>query len=169
MIQKIVSLTLKESKTELIPDDGKDLLLEEMDFHIDHPYITYKTIRRVSKGEKKPRFRESIKGVGNDEGKVGQIYGQKFESLIQFNIIASTYKEAETIMQDFEESMFNYTGFFKKNGISEIIFDSQLTDDSYDSYRKTLSIRNIRYYVEVEKLYVLFKEKIKAVEIHSLN
>ena len=31
--------------------------------------------------------------------------------------------------------------------------------------RETLSIRNLQYYVEIEKLTVMFKEKINQIEI----
>jgi hypothetical protein len=60
--------------------------------------------------------------------------------------------------------MFSYTGYFKRNGIAELFFENQFTDEHYDIFRQTLSIRNLQYYVETEKLHVIFKEKIKEIE-----
>ena len=45
------------------------------------------------------------------------------------------------------------------------MFDRHLTDSHFDTMRETLSIRNLRYYVEIEKLTVMFKEKINQIEI----
>ena len=77
---------------------------------------------------------------------------------------ASVYETAELVMEKFEELMIKYAGFFKKNGVGEIIFDNQFTDNAYDSMRQTLSVRNITYYVEIEKLTVIMKESIKSIE-----
>lgn len=163
MIDRIMGLTMP--KVKFIPDEGKVLDLDSMaDFN--NPIITYKIIERVPKAELKPRVRESI--VEKDEvngDRVGEVYGQKFKCLVQFNMFASVYKEAEEVMEKFEELITTYTGFFKENGVAEILFKEHSTDNHYAKLRETLSIRNLTYYVEIEKLTVIFKEKIKEIEI----
>ena len=67
-------------------------------------------------------------------------------------------------MERFEELMITYAGYFKKNGVAELLFDQQFTDQTFETMRQTLSIRNISYYVEVEKLTVIMRESIKAIE-----
>ena len=69
-------------------------------------------------------------------------------------------------MERFEDLMITYAGYFKKNGVAELLFDQQYTDQSFETMRQTLSIRNISYYVEVEKLTVIMRESIKAIETY---
>lgn len=162
MIDKIITLTMP--KVKFMPDEGKIVDLDAMS-NFDRPLITYKVLERVPKGELKPRVRETISEIdGLNENRIGEVYGQKFKCLIQFNIFASVYKEAEEVMEKFEELITTYTGFFKENGVAEILFNKHLTDEHYAKLRETLSIRNLVYYVEIEKLTVIFKEKIKEIE-----
>lgn len=163
MVDRLVTLTMP--KIKFMPDEGKILDLDMMT-NFDEPVITYKVIQRKPKGELKPRVRETItENVTDGEARVGEVYGQKFECLIQFNIIASVYSEAEEVMEKFEELITTYTGFFKKNGVAELLFREHSTDNFYSKLRETLSVRNLTYYVEIEKLTVIFKEKIKEIEI----
>lgn len=163
MVDKLVTLTMPN--VDFIPEEGKILSMDSMkDF--DRPKITYKILSRKPKKELKPRVRQTIESNGiNGEDRLAQICGQKFECLIQFNIFTSVYKEAEEVMEKFEELIFSYTGFFKKNGVAELLFKEQITDNYYERLRETLSVRNLIYYVEIEKLTVIFKEKIKEIEI----
>lgn len=164
MISKIITVTMDD--VIFIPDEGKVLQLDSMKKK-EKSIITYKVISRESKGELKPRVRETIfeKDENKNQQRVGEIWGQKFKCKIQFNIFASVYKEAEEVMEKFEDTITMFLGYFKKNGVAEIIFDKHFTDDSYSNLRETLSIRNLSYYVEVEKLTVIFKEKIKEIEL----
>lgn len=166
MIDKLVTLTMKDLEVNFIPDEGKTVYLSN-DQRLDTPMITYKLKERKPKGELKPRFRENFKESKNGiESRVGEVYGQKFKCHIQFDIFASVYEVAEQVMERFEELMITYAGYFKKNGIAEIIFDKQFTDETFESMRQTLSIRSISYYVEVEKLTVIMRESIKGIEAH---
>lgn len=169
MISKLSALVLKDLKVEFIPDENKNIV-KNPELPLDHPVITYKVIHRKPKDELKPRIRQTIDEVTDDQTdeRIGEVYGQKFKCLIQFNVFASVYDLAEQVMEKFEEMIFTYTGYFKKNGVAEIVFDQQLTDENYDLFRQTISVRNLRYYVEVEKLTVIFQEKIKEIETLSL-
>lgn len=168
MINKLVTLTMSDLSVEFIPDEGRVLMLN-VNQQLDHPTITYKLINREPKTELKPRQRQVIneKTENQEDERIGEVYGQKFKCLVQFNIFASVYTTAEEVMERFEELMFTYAGYFKKNGISEILFQKQLNDQSFDTFRQTISVRNVQYYTEVEKLTVLFREKIKDIEIIS--
>ena len=59
-------------------------------------------------------------------------------------------------MNDFESLIFNYTAFFKKNGVAEILFEKHFTDRNLDPFRQNLSIRSLQYYVEIERLFTEF-------------
>ena len=75
------------------------------------------------------------------------------------------YPDKEIIMEHFEETIIKHTGFFKKNGVAELIFKEHVTDSHFDTLRESLSIRSLIYYVEIEKLTVMFKEKINEIEL----
>ena len=164
MVAIVVELAMPDVKFE--PDEGKVMSLDAMQ-NFDQPIITYSVIDRKTKKELKPRIREQVleKDVETNEERVAEIWGQKFECLVQFNVFASVYKQAEEVMEKFEEIIIKHTGFFKRNGVAEIFFDRHLTDSHFDTMRESLSIRNLRYYVEIEKLTVMFKEKINQIEI----
>lgn len=166
MVDKVISLTMKDLGVKFIPDEGKIVYLSN-ELKLDNPMITYKLISRKPKGEIKPRFREHFKEDGDEvTGRIGEIYGQKFQCHLQFNIFASVYEVAEQVMERFEDVMITYAGFFKKNGVGEIMFDQQYTDESYENMRQTLSIRNLTYYLEVEKQTVIMREKIQSIETY---
>lgn len=164
MIATLVELSMPNVKFE--PDEGKVMSLDAMQ-NFNEPMITYAVIDRETKKELKPRLRELIEEIDVDTGekRVGEVWGQKFKCYIQFNIFASVYKDAEQVMEKFEEIIIKHTGFLKRNGVAEIFFDKHLTDSHFDTMRETLSIRNLQYYVEIEKLTVMFKEKINQIEI----
>lgn len=164
MIAILVELTMPNVKFE--PDEGKVMTLDAMQ-EFNKPVITYSIIQRETKNELKPRMREAIveKDVECNEERVGEVWGQKFKCLVQFNVFASVYKDAEQVMEKFEETIIKHTGFLKRNGVAEIFFDKHVTDSHFDTMRETLSIRNLQYYVEIEKLTVMFKEKINQIEI----
>ena len=68
-------------------------------------------------------------------------------------------------MEKFEELMIAYAGYFKKQGVRELYFKEQITDSEYNNFRETLSVRNIRYYVQIEKLTVIFNRRIDDVKL----
>ena len=164
MIDKVVELTMGDKGVTFIPDEGTSQYLSN-DMPIDKAVISYKLIDRSPKGELKPRVRQAFNDIDPSGNKIsGEIYGQKFKCHLQFNIAASVYTKAEEVMSMFEDAMFTYAGFFKKNGVAELLFDKQLTDGDFTLARQSLSIRNLRYYVEIEKLTVIVRENIKAIE-----
>lgn len=168
MIDKLIALTMKDERVEFLPDEGKVIDLDAMK-EFDHPYITYKVLSRKPKGELKSRVREHIYEEGEDTTRIGEVCGQKFKCQIQFNIIATNYEDAEKIMEEFETLMLKYTGFIKKNGIVELLFQDQVTDEHYARVREILSVRNLIYYVEIEKLTVIFRDELKEMEFLAVD
>lgn len=166
MIDRIVTLTMKDLGVRFIPDEGRSLEMTS-EQKLETPMITYKVLERKPKVELKPRYREAIETEDEyGDKQIGEVYGQKFKCHIQFNIFASVYTTVEQVMERFEDLMITYAGYFKKNGVSELLFDQQLTDDKYEVARQTLSVRNLRYYVEIEKITVIMRESIKAIETY---
>lgn len=164
MIAKLVSKTMKETNTQFIPDEGGRILADTTKT-LNNPYIFYKVIERTPKGELKPRERELITETSADEktNRQGRIFGQKFKCLLQFNIVASEYSTANKVMTDFEDLMLNYTYYFKRNGVAELLFHKHFTDKDLDIFRQTISVRSLQYYCEVEKLTAVFESDIENI------
>lgn len=164
MVDKLVSLTMPN--VLFMPDEGKVFEMDGMK-KIEKPFITYCIKSREPLKELKYRIRETVdeQVYAPEDQRKGEIWGQKFKCVVQFNIFTSVYTEAEAVMEKFEELITMYTGFFKKNGVGEVLFQKHFTDEAHETLRETLSVRNLCYYVEIEKLTVIFREKIKEIEI----
>jgi hypothetical protein len=167
MIDKIVSKTMKD--VMWAPDMDRNIVTNP-DIKLQKPVITYTMHSRTPKGELKPRQRERIaeNTADSNDARIGEIYGQKFACVLQFNIFGSVYDVAEQVMERFEEVMFTYTGYYKKNGVAELYFKEEVTDSNYDIFRQQISVKNIRYYVEIERLIPIFQDKIKEIETLGL-
>ena len=84
MLDKIITLSMKN--VSFVPDEGKTLALDSMK-NMDKPLITYKVNKREIKDELKPRVRQEIEELDeNNEKRTGDVYGQRFKCEIQFNI-----------------------------------------------------------------------------------
>lgn len=166
MISKLVAKTMRRNKVVFSPDEGARPSID-MNVKIDNPYIFYEVQSREPKTERKPRSREEIVEITLDDGskRQGRIWGQKFKCILQFNVLACDYKTANEVMNDFESLIFNYTAFFKKNGVAEILFEKHFTDKNLDPFRQNLSVRSIQYYVEIEKLFTEFVSDIESITI----
>ena len=97
------------------------------------------------------------------EERRGTIYGQKYTCEVQFNIFASEYKIANEVMKMFEDMLFTFTGYMKEKGISNILFKQQFTDTDFNIYRKSMSVRNLRYHIETENLLVILSDTVSQV------
>ena len=155
MVSEIVTKGTKERNIIFEPDEGARPRVDQS-LNFDSPYIFYEVISRRASGEFKPRAREEM--IEDSEGRLGRVWGQRFESIVQFNIFARDYAAANKTMETFEDLMFNYISYFKRNGIAEVLFEEQSTDHDYDYYRQNMSVRHIRYRVWTEKLRVNFAE-----------
>lgn len=164
MISMLVNKTMKNLNVIFVPDEGARIRLDQKET-LNNSYIFYDVISREPILEKKPRYREEIIENTEDNPRTGMIFGQKFKSLIQFNVLACDYKTANIVMNTLESLLFKYTAFFKQNGISEFLFRNQITDQNLNYYRQSLSVRSLIYSVIVEKLYTQFKTDIQDIQI----
>jgi hypothetical protein len=164
MVGLIVEYVMSDMKVKFMPDENRKNFLEP-DVPFNDPVVTYKIKSRRPKNELKPIPREDMEEEYNGEQRLGTIYGQRFDCKVQFNIFASEYTLANKVMDKFEELMIAYAGYIKKQGVVDMYFTEQYTDSEYNNFRETLSVRNLEYYVEIEKLTVIFNEKINEVRI----
>ena len=171
MVGKVVTKALKKKKVEFKPDEGVRLERDVLE-KLDHPVITYKVINATPQGELKPRVREGVHEILEEDSQInrhaarpGRIWGQKFVCDVQFDIIASDYKEVTQVMKDFEDIVFNYTAYFKRNGVAELLFSRRFTDQNLDIYRQSVSVRSLQYYVAIERLYAEFQTETADIAV----
>lgn len=162
MVNILVTKGMRDDNVYFCPDESRPINPEDK---LDQTHITYKVIERVPSNEIKPRVRETI--TDTETRSIGDIYGQTFKCIIQFDIFDEKSKKATNIMNKLEELIFKYTSFLKKNGVKEVLLKRQFSDSTYDPARQYLSIRNIQYYVEIEKITVIFKEEIQEIELEA--
>lgn len=162
MVGLIVENTLDDLKVEFLPYERSYALIEDPNEPINRPVITFRVKSRTHTGNRgyKPVLFDSYT---TPEGKAVSIYTENFSSLVQFDIIASEYDLAWEIMDRFEEVLLSYAETIRGNGIVEYFFNRQFADDYYDNYRSTLSILNLEYRVETERIRVIFNENIKDI------
>ena len=166
MVAKLSNKALKSLNVEFYPDEGATIADPEK--KLEKTAILYRVIERKPKNELKMRHSENIEEVVDEKTnkkRLGQIWSQRQDCIIQFDIIASDYATANKVMNSFEDMIFQYSGYFKKNGIAEIYFKKYFTDTSIDRYRQYLSVRSIQYFVEIEKQTTVFNSTLEEIVV----
>lgn len=166
MVAKLSNKALKSFNVEFYPDEGATIADPEK--KLEKTAILYRVIERKPKNELKMRHSENIEEVvdeQNNKKRLGQIWSQRQDCIIQFDIIASDYATANKVMNSFEDMIFQYSGYFKKNGIAELYFKKYFTDTSIDRYRQYLSVRSIQYFVEIEKQTTIFNSTLEEIVV----
>lgn len=167
MIGMIVDYSMKDDNVKFTNNEYQ-IRITDPEIPVNNPYISYKVVSRKPSNEYKPIVREDTNECDEyNEQRGGSVYGQFFDCVVQFNIFANESIIADKVMDDFEELILNYTGYLKKEGVSEIYFKEQVTDSEYNNFRETLSVRNLRYYVKIEKLRVIFNRRIDDIGIYG--
>jgi len=115
-----------------------------------------------------PRFRESRK-VSDEKSEV--VYGQWFDSLVQFDIWTLTNWEAQRLVIWFKRFMTTHRHFFQNMGISEILFWWRGRDDVSSRLQNNLHLRSIVYFVRTEEISLEEEYNLKElrVEINKLQ
>lgn len=166
MLQKIVSSTLLDCK--LIPEDEtfNELFPNKK---LDQSVISFKVVRRTPYKELKPTMRHEVleEATKANEERIGTLYGQRMEYILQFNVFCSGYAKSESVMNNFEEAIFNYTSYLKKNGVIECLFKQQITDSDYEHFRKMCSVRHLQYEIILEKQWIDFESVLDTVQVDS--
>ena len=163
MVSLIITNTMDDLHVDCMPDEKAYVIKDDPVEAINHPIVTFKVTDRQHKDNfgYKPKLIETI--TENETGKSAAIYSERYLSKIQFNIMAAEYRLAWTVMERIEDALLSYAETIKGNGIVEYYFNRQYEDKYYDTFRNTLTVLNLEYCVETEKLRVIFKENIKDI------
>lgn len=157
------------SKIIDITNEGRELPISFMSVSsyekakdIAVPIITYKTVHRsIFQKELRPRFRETVNDE-NNPSKTINVYGQKFDYLIEFKIMDSSDENAENTMSELEDLLLMYYGYFQSQGVSNIRFVEQGSDEQIQ-FKEQLYTKAIQYGVVLEKITLISEEKINTI------
>ena len=138
LLVELVEKAFREDNVKMSPDEG--VTINDRDQEINHPYIFFKIISGVPAKDLKPRLMETTirRAPGNPDYRPDDKYPVK-------------------------ELMVDYTGYLKMRGVSELLYDQRLTDESYVMYREKYSIRSVRYTLNIDKMYVVTSKLIERL------
>jgi hypothetical protein len=142
-------------------------IVREAPFHDDaeFPVITFHTIRRLINPQFKdikPRYRTTIRHP-YIPGEYVELRGQIFDVWVQFNVYSASAEEADELVEELDDFIQMYKGFFKKNGVQEITFFAQETDQVITDYRFPIAVRPIQYTLRFEKITPVFLNQIDQI------
>lgn len=164
MLARIVSKTMPEVDF----DNDEGAIIKDPQKKLEKPVILYQVVSRQPTNELKARYTESIVEEYNEltgEMRYAHNYIQRQNVLVQFNVYDNNYLVAEKIVTKLEDTILAYAGFFKSNGVQEIVFKKYFTDSSYDPYRQYLSVRSIQFFLTIEKVITVFDTTIADIEL----
>ena len=110
---------------------------------------------------------------GEDTGDAFLVYRQWFDTVIEFNIYGRTNKEARQLQKRFENLITVYTGYLKRQGISEILYEREVSPKFSLNYDEQVSMRSIYYYIRFESITSVRQSVINTINaeigVTSLN
>ncbi len=118
-------------------------------------------------GTFKPRLMDIIKETDDNGDLTGDaflVYRQWFNCNVEFNIYGRTSKEARTVTKRFEDLISVYTGYLKRQGVSEIWFEQETHPKCSLNYDESAFMRSIYYYIRFEAI-----TPIRQTTINRIN
>lgn len=119
-------------------------------------------------GGPKPKLVDIIPeedGEGNKTGDAFLIYRQWYDCNVEFNIYGRNAKEARELQKKFESLITVYTGYLKRNGVSEIMFEEETSGKCSLNYVETRPMRCIYYYVRLESITTVRQSLINSINV----
>lgn len=117
-------------------------------------------------GGLKPKLTDIVNETdanGNETGDAFLIYRQWYDCNVEFNIYGRTNKEARQIQKKFENLLSVYTGYLKRQGISEIFFQQEVSPKCSLNYDESTPMRCIFYYIRFESITPIRQSLINSI------
>lgn len=108
---------------------------------------------------------EEQDGEGNLTGDAFLIYRQWFDCNVEFNFYGRTNKEARQLQRKFETLLAVYTGYLKRNGVSEILFEREVSPKCSLNYIENTPMRCIYYYIRFETITPIRQSLINSINV----
>jgi len=163
--------------------------------HVPSPHITWGVVRQEpgttggspfqGTQEMKPRLREMVAIYNPDIKKYidpsisadmieqygrlmhhVNIYGQAFDSYVQYNLWARSSWEVEELLEWFKDYMLRYTGMFREAGIVEMWFNRRVRDDTLMQIKNKYHIRSLLYYFRTEEINIKTIKPIRRIDVN---
>ena len=156
------------------PDWGElspDLKQGEDSSSIILPQITVDiNTREVAEnmGGIKPKLVDIIKETdvnGNETGDAFLVYRQWYDCNIEFNFYGRNNKDARKLQKRFESLLTVYTGYLKRQGISEMFFEREVSPKSSLNYDESTPMRCIYYYIRFESIIPIRQSLINNINV----
>lgn len=129
------------------------------------PIISYSTIKRIpckSIPNLKPRAMHIIKDPDNSTDNL-IVYRQWFDYTVRFGIWTATNNECVTLMDQLEELILGFVGYFKEQGVSEILFVLEEEGKVLEQERQKISHRSLVYDIRIERITLLRSSKMQQI------
>lgn len=154
---------------EAAGNKGKIIRQNPLKEKSSYPTITYRLLgREINDTFKdiKPRYRTTIRHP-DIEGEFIELYGQVFDIPVEFCVYSTSAEEADELVIQFEDFLQTYAGFFKRNGVQEILFKKQKEDEVINEGRVYVSKRTLIYTLRFEKIVTRFLNEIEQIAIQA--
>jgi hypothetical protein len=119
-------------------------------------------------GGLKPTLVDVIKELdeaGNETGDAFLVYRQWFDSVVEFNIYGNNSKEARQLQKKFENLLTIYAGYLKRQGISEILYEREVSPKFSLNYDESVPMRSIYYYIRFESITPIRQSLINSINL----
>lgn len=119
-------------------------------------------------GGLKPKLIDVIDDINTDGNKTGDaflVYRQWFDCNVEFNFYGRTNREARQLQKKFENLLTVYTGYLKRQGISEMFFEREVSPKSSLNYDESTPMRCIYYYIRFESIMPIRQSLINSINV----
>lgn len=114
----------------------------------------------------KPSLIDYIKekdNEGNETGDVFLVYRQFYDCNVEFNIYGRNSQEAREYTKKLETLLTVYAGYLKRQGLSEIFFEREVSPKSSLNYTENKNMRSIYYYIRLEEITLVKQSLINNI------
>ena len=170
-VEQLAEILKKLCNAAWGPDWGElstDLKKGENSSNIMLPQITVDiNTKDIAEGMGlKPQLVDIIKELdenGNETGDAFLIYRQWYECDVEFDIYGKTNKQARELRTKFENLLTVYTGYIKRQGVSEMFFLREVSPKYSLNYDESVPMRCIYYYIRFESITPIRQSLINSI------
>lgn len=167
ILKKLCNAAWGANWGELSPDlkrgeNSNDIILPQITVDINTRDVA------ENMGGIKPKLIDVIDDVdvnGNPTGDAFLVYRQWFDSIVEFNFYGRTNREARQLQKKFENLLLVYTGYLKRQGVSEMFFEKEVSPKSSLNYDESTPMRCIYYYIRFESIMPIRQSLINSINV----